>query len=241
VPQLKFIAALLDAMEPTAARNWFKAIRAVTAHCIDINMLKDDPTLGVRLRPIKGDGFHTWSDGEITQFEAAHPIGSRERRALALGVYTGQRRGDVIRMGRQHIRDGVLHVTQEKTGAALAIPIHPELQAVLNAVPLTQLTFLQTLRGKPFPGHSFSAWFKAACGKAGLDPRCTFHGLRKAACRRLAEAGCSANEIAAISGHATLKEIARYTKAADQARMARNAMARTTVAESERQIRSASK
>jgi integrase len=62
--------------------------------------------------------------------------------------------------------------------------------------------------------------------RAGLRPECSFHGLRKAACRRLAEAGCSANEIAAISGHATLKEVERYTRAADQARMARNAMVR---------------
>ena len=59
------------------------------------------------------------------------------------------------------------------------------------------------------------------------DRRCTIHGLRKAACRRLAEAGCTVHEIAAISGHATLKEVERYTKAADQARLAQAAMART--------------
>jgi integrase len=56
------------------------------------------------------------------------------------------------------------------------------------------------------------------------------HGLRKAACRRLAEAGCSANEIMAISGHATMKELVRYTAAADQARLARNAMAKAVTA-----------
>jgi integrase len=55
------------------------------------------------------------------------------------------------------------------------------------------------------------------------------HGLRKAACRRLAEAGCSANEIASISGHASLDEEARYTKAADQARLARNALAKAVI------------
>ena len=62
------------------------------------------------------------------------------------------------------------------------------------------------------------------------------HGLRKAACRRLAEAGCSANEIMSISGHATMKELVRYTKAADQARLARNAMTRAaTVSPSRKQ------
>jgi integrase len=228
----KFVAAMLDGMKPSAARNWLKAIRALVQHCIAIDLLKEDITLGIRLRPSKGE-FHTWSEEEISAFEARFAIGTRERLALALGLYTGQRRGDVIRMGRQHVRDGVLHVRQEKTNAALAIPVHPELARVLAAVPPTQLTFIQTLRGKPFTGHAFSDWFGKACDKAGLGSQCTFHGLRKAACRRLAEAGCSANEIAAISGHSTLKEVARYTRAVDQAKMARNAMARTAPTPSE--------
>src|SRR5215831_17027615 len=222
----KFIAAMLDGMSPTAAKNWLKAVRALVTHCIKVDILREDPTLGIKLRPTRGE-FHTWSEDEIAQFEAVHPIGSRERLALALGLYSGQRRGDVIRMGRQHVRDGVLHVKQEKTGKVLAIPLHSELVAVLATVPPTQMTFLQTQYGKPFAGKSFTMWFGEACDKAGLRAECTFHGLRKAACRRLAEAGCSVNEIASISGHTTLKEVARYTKAADQARMARNAIART--------------
>jgi hypothetical protein len=52
---------------------------------------------------------------------------SRARLALALLLYTGQRRGDVIRMGAQHVRGGTLYVKQEKTGAELAIPMHPDL------------------------------------------------------------------------------------------------------------------
>src|SRR5262249_12536770 len=128
----KFIRALLDGMTPSAARNWFKAIRALVRHCIDdLELLKDDPTLGIRLRSIKTDGHHSWTEEEIAQFERFHPIGSRERLALALALYTGQRRSDVVRMGKQHIRDGALHVRQQKTGAVLAIPIHPELARVL--------------------------------------------------------------------------------------------------------------
>jgi integrase len=181
---------------------------------------------------MSGDGHHTWTEDEIAQFEAHHPIGSRERLAFALGLHTGQRRGDVIRMGRQHIKGDVLRVTQRKTGAALALPIHPELAAVLATVPATQLTFLQTLRGTPFTDHAFSDWFGKACDAAGLSSECTFHGLRKAACRRLAEAGCTVHEIKAISGHASLHEVERYTKAADQMKLARAAMARTKAANS---------
>jgi integrase len=228
----KFLRALLDPMESTTAKNWLAAIRALARHAIKRELIDDDPTLGIRLRRMTGDGHHTWTEEQISTFEAKHPIGSRERLALALGLYTAQRRGDVIRMGRQHVRNGVLHVTQQKTGAALAIPLHPELKLIVDAVPATQLTFLLTLRGKQFDPHAFSPWFIAACEAAGLPRKCTFHGLRKAACRRLAEAGCTVHEIAAISGHASLREVERYTKAADQARLARAAMERQASARS---------
>jgi integrase len=121
----------------------------------------------------------------------------------------------------------VLSVRQEKTGGALRIPMHTDLLAILDATPSSHLTFLATAYGKPFTAAGFGAWFRKRCDEAGLSKDCSFHGLRKAACRRLAEAGCSANEIAAISGHASLREVERYTKAADQERMARNALART--------------
>jgi integrase len=101
------------------------------------------------------------------------------------------------------------------------------LLAIIAAAPSGALAFLTTSFGKPFSSAGFGAWFRERCDEAGLPARCSFHGLRKAACRRLAEAGCSANEIAAISGHASLREVERYTRAADQERMARNALART--------------
>jgi integrase len=173
----------------------------------------------------KAAGFHTWTEDEIAQFEAHYPIGSRARLALALLLYTAQRRSDVVKMGRQHIRNGVAHVRQQKTGAMLAIPVHPALQAVLDATPSEHLTFLTTAYGKPFTAAGFSFWFRARCDAAGLPKHCAAHGLRKAACRRLAEAGCSANVIASISGHTTLHEVSRYTRAADQERMARQGMA----------------
>ncbi len=159
-------------------------------------------------------------------YEANHPVGTKPRLALALGLYTAQRRGDVIRMGRQHIRDGALHVRQHKTGTELLIPIHPDLQAALDAGPCGDLTFLLNANGRPFAGKVFTQWFAKQCAAAGLPSQCTFHGLRKVACVRLAEMGGTASEIASISGHKTLREIERYTKGANQALLARKAMAR---------------
>ena len=223
----EWIEALLDSKPPHAARSWLVTLRSLCQFAVKRGYLRADPTANIKLRPIKGDGFHTLTDNEIAQFEAFYPISTKPRLAFALLLYTAQRRSDVVRMGRQHIRDGVLTVKQEKTGVALAIPVHPHLQAVLDATPSEHLTFLVTATGKPYGGNAFSAQFRKWCNAAGLPRRCKPHGLRKAACRRLAEAGCSANEIMAISGHATMKELVRYTKAADQARLARNALAKT--------------
>jgi len=225
----EWIEALLDAKPPHAARSWLMTLRSLCQFAIKRGCLRADPTRDIKLRAIKGDGFHTWTEDEIAQFESHHPVGSKPRLALALLLYTGQRRSDAVRMGRQHIKDGVLTVKQEKTGATLAIPVHPHLQTVFDATPSEHLTFLVTTTGKPYGGNAFTEQFRNWCDAAGLPQRCKPHGLRKAACRRLAEAGCSANEIMAISGHATMKELVRYTAAADQARLARNAMAKAVI------------
>jgi integrase len=221
---VKLMARVAD--KPGAANELRDVLRAMMRHAIDIGLRADDPTHAVKAIRIKTAGHHSWSDEEIAQFEQHHPVGSRARLALALLLYTGQRRGDIIRMGPQHIRAGTLHVTQEKTGAVLAIPVHPELEAVIAATPSSHLTFLTTRYGSPLTPTAFSDWFRLECDKAGL-PHCSAHGLRKAAARRLAEAGCTAHEIGAITGHASLAELVRYTKAADQRRLAEAAMAKT--------------
>jgi integrase len=206
----------LMAKRSSGSANLLRVIlRAMMRHAVDLGLRADDPTVTVRAIRVKTKGHHSWSDAEIEQFESVHAIGSRERLALALLLYTGQRRSDVIRMGRQHIRNGFLEVKQSKTGAELSIPLHPELVAVLAQAPADNLTFLVTRLGGPFKGTPFSNWFGEACDAAEL-PKCSAHGLRKAAARRLAEAGCSTHEIAAITGHASLRELERYTNAVNQ-------------------------
>jgi integrase len=227
------VMAMLDAKArtPVAARDFLRCLRLLIRYAIDIGLRDSDPTLGIKIAKQKSDGFRTWSEEDIAAFDARHPIGSRPRLALELLLHTAQRRADVIRLGPQHVRGGVLSVRQQKTGKTLAIPVSPALAAALDATPSKHLTFLVTDDGKPFEAMAFTKWFRRCCSAAGLSGY-SAHGLRKAACRRLAEAGCSANEIAAISGHASLREVERYTRAADQARMARNAMARTRTATS---------
>jgi integrase len=211
--------------KPGAQLNTLRTLKALMTFAVDAGMRPDNPTIGIKVSKKKSDGHHSWSEDEIAMFEAPHPIGTRSRLALALLLYTAQRRADVVRMGRQHVRDGLLHVTQSKTGVSLAIPIHETLADIVAATPSEHMTFLATHTGLSFTPAGFGNWFRGECRLAGLPLECAAHGLRKAACRRLAEAGCSAHEIMSISGHKTLSEIERYTKAADQVRMARKAMA----------------
>ena len=175
-------------------------------------------------------GYKTWSEDHIARFEAAHPIGTKGRLAFALLLYTGQRRGDVVKMGRQHVHNGVLTIDQGKTEgseeAHLEIPVHPKLREIIEATPTVGVkTFLVTHFGKPYTAPGFGNWFRKLCDAADC-PDVSAHGLRKATARRLAEIGCTANQIAAITGHASLSEVQRYTKAADRKRMAREAMAK---------------
>jgi integrase len=118
----------------------------------------------------------------------------------------------------------VLYRRQQKTGTHLEIPVLAELKAALDATPSDQLTFLTTASGRPFTPAGFTNWFRECCDQAGLPKGISAHGLRKATCRRLAEAGCSENVIAAISGHKSLKEVQRYTAAANQLKLARQGM-----------------
>jgi integrase len=218
---IKLMAARAE--KPDSANGLRKALRAMMKYAVEIGLRTDDPTRDVRAIRVKSAGYHSWSEAEIEQFEARHDIGTRARLALALLLFSGQRRGDVIVMGRQHIRNGELHVHQQKTGVELVIPVHPNLHAIISKTTAGRLTFLVTEFGKPFTAAGFGNWFREQCDMANLH-HCSAHGLRKAAARRLAEAGCTAHEIAAITGHATLREITRYTKAADQKHLAVAAM-----------------
>src|SRR6516164_4113827 len=194
---LKLMAARAD--RPDSANGLRKVLRVMMKHAVEIGLRADDPTRDVRaLRPKSKLGFHRWTEGEIAQFEARHPIGTKARLALALGLYTGQARQDVVGMGPQHVRDGVLNwvrgKTERATGIELNIPIHPMLRTIIDATPSGHLTFLVTEFGKPFAVAGFGNWFREQCDVANLH-HCSFHGLRKAASVRLAEAGCTPHEI----------------------------------------------
>jgi integrase len=221
------IASIITAKAntPEAANNLRKILRHLLDHAVTIGMIGSNPAVRIKKFKTVGDGVHTWTEQEVSQFIVRHPIGSRAYLALALLVYTGQRRSDVVRMGWQHFQIGRIAVRQEKTNTPLLIPVVPELARALESVPRTNLTFLVTERGAPFTSAGFGNWFRDICNEAGLA-HCSAHGLRKLAATRLANAGCSEREIMAITGHKSVSEVSRYVRAAEQARLAEQAMSR---------------
>lgn len=212
----------IGAEKPGMANLTRAVMRRLFQFALKTRRRKDNPMIGVEA--FKVGEHHTWTDAELKQFEDKWRLGTRQRLAYALLLYTGQRVGDVVKMRRADVADGLIHVVQEKTGAALWVPIHPELDRAMKAYPANGLVLIGDAHGRPVKRPALSALMRAAIKQAGLPGRCVSHGLRKAAMRRLAEAESTANQIASISGHKTLKEVERYTKAADQKKMARQAM-----------------
>ena len=103
------------------------------------------------------------------------------------------------------------------------MPVRPELRAIIDGTQVGNLTFLVNKHGAPYTDNYFVHEFRKWCNEAGL-PNCSYHGLRKTCATRLANAGARAHGIAAVTGHKSLGEVARYTKAADQLGLAREAI-----------------
>jgi integrase len=223
----RHVVEQIGAVRPGMANLTKAVLSKVIAYAIEIDVRTDNPFAG--LKPYRLGTYHTWTDAEIAQFERRWPLGTRERLAFALLLYTGQRGGDVVRMQRADITDGRIRVAQAKTRKGttneLLIPIHPALARALQAGPVVGMTnIIADARGKPL--QRLTKIMAAAVKTAGLPPRCVAHGLRKAALRRLAEAGSTTKQIAAVSGHRSLSEIERYTARADQAGLAQAAISK---------------
>ncbi len=212
---------------PEAANGRLKALRAVLDWALENDLVERNVARDVTGIQTATDGHHTWSVDEVRQYERTHAIGTTARLALALLLYTGQRRSDVVLLGRQHVQGGWLSFTQVKNKAnkpvKIDIPILPELAAVITATPASGLAFLETSFGRPFTGNGFGNRFRKWCDEAAL-PHCSAHGLRKAGATIAAENGGTEAQLMAVFGWSTLKEASRYTRAARRKILAGNAM-----------------
>jgi integrase len=218
---------------PEGANSRLKAIRAVFKWAVRKKgpdgrpLVSHNPARDVRyLRSNNPSGFHTWTLEEVRRFEERHAIGTKARLALALLLFTGQRRSDITRLGRQHVRDGKISFTQFKgrnrKPKRLVLPILPVLQRIIDASPTGEMTFLANDLGRAFTDAGFGNWFRDRCVEAGVPGRA--HGLRKAGATIAANNGATAHQLMAVFGWDTLKMAEAYTRAADQERLAKSAM-----------------
>lgn len=212
------------AATPARANHILRMFRMLFQHAAENGWREDNPTIGVRRLKTRDTGARSWTDDEIATYESRWGIGTRERLGFALLLYTGQRRSDVVHMGPAARVGDTIKVRQIKTGAELIIPIHPRLREVLDSWTGETETYLATRGGARSSSNGFYNQFIEWRNEAGLPAGLAPHGLRKAAARRLAEAGCTPHQIAAVTGHQTLAEVERYTRAVSQQKLARQAI-----------------
>jgi integrase len=209
---------------PAQARKFLDTMRGLFRWAVKAKLLKVDPTAGVANPSApNSDGFTPWSLEDVATYEARWPVGTRQRVWLDVLVYTGLRRGDAVRFGRQHIRNGVGTIKTEKTDTVVTLPILPVLMKTLDAGPCGDLTFIAGENGRPLTKESFGNLFRKACREAGLRNR-SAHGLRKAAATRAAENGATVAQLNAIFGWKGAKMATYYTEAADRRRLSLHAM-----------------
>jgi integrase len=214
---------------PGAAANRVKALRGLLAWAGEeghVSPATADLRHRLKKPSHRSTGHHTWTPAEIAQFEAAHPLGTRARLAFAVLLWTGVRRSDAVRLGRQHVRDGWIVMRQHKGRnrhpTTIELPVLPELARALEAGPTGELTWIVNERGRPWVVESFGNWFRDQCTAAGL-PHCSAHGLRKAGATLAAERGATAHELMALFGWRGLADAEGYTRRADRRRLAERA------------------
>lgn len=206
---------------PFAAETSRKLIRGLFKYAVKLGWRADNPMDFVGYRPKKTSGFHSWTEAEVEQYQACWPLGTKQRLAMEICLWTGKRRGDAIRLGPQHVRGDSLFGRDRKTGKEWELPIARQLREAIDAMPVSEhLCFVPSDRGRPYSAASFGNMFRQWCDKAGL-PHCSAHGLRKAISRRLAEEGVGNAGIKSVTLHSRDDEVALYVAAADQKRLAR--------------------
>jgi integrase len=215
----------IDRRSPSSGIAFLIAMTQLYKWAQSVELVEVNPCAGVQRPRFNSEGHHVWTVAEVEKFRTAFPVGTKERLAMDLLLFTGLRRSDVFRLGRQHVAGKVLAIRTEKTGKAVHIPIWQELEASIKATPTGDLAFLVTGKGKPFTSaNSFGIWFGEACRQAGVPGRA--HGLRKAGATIAADSGASAHELMAMFGWSRLAMAETYTKQANEKRLASSASER---------------
>lgn len=209
---------------PSQARHFLDALRGLFVWAVSAEHLTADPTEGVSAPPRpKSDGFPAWTEDHVEMYQRRWPLGTRQRVWLDVLLYSGLRRGDAVRYGRQHVRNGVGRLKTEKSRfeITVTVPVLPVLQATLDAGPCGDLTFIVGVKGGPLTKETFGNEFRDACRAAGVPGAA--HGVRKIAATTAANNGATVAQLKALFGWDTDAMPALYTRTADRERLGREA------------------
>jgi integrase len=245
---LKYLSAqkakrMIEAVDGSGARtNRRKHLSALCSWGVENKHLSSNPVRDIKAgRKVKGGGYYTWTTPDVRQFLEYHSgeaIRARKARlALGLLLFSGSRRQDMVTLGRQHTRSGnwiqyVPRKTLYKRRTVVQKPLLSVLKKIITESPCGKLTFLETAQGKPFTAAGFGNWFRNRCDEAGL-PMCTAHGLKKAGATIAAENGATTRQLMAMFDWDTPSMAEVYTRAAEQKRLAGEAMFLITLDRSE--------
>ncbi|WP_231739334.1 tyrosine recombinase XerC [Novosphingobium sp. FSW06-99] len=168
----------------------------------------------------EGEGSVMWTELDIAQYRAAHPLGTMARLVLELALNTSGRRCNVAGLTRDNIRGNEIVTAHVKGNNESTVPLLPTTRAALEALPAAPIKHLVTTQfGKRFTVDGFGNRVRKWCDAAGL-PDHSLHGIRKAVARRVAESGGTDAEGQAITGHKKAETFAYYRAKANRSTLA---------------------
>lgn len=211
------------AQTPAAANEFVKYLRALYSWGIEADLVDSNPAAGIK-KLAEGDGHKLWPDEQLALWRTRWEVGTVPRLALEMLYWTAQRIGDIAGMGPANLAGDTLRFRQQKTKTDMVIPITPQLAEAMRYCPPRGDTFLGYGSAASL-SNAFRRWRKAS----GVSTDYVAHGLRVTRLTHLANDGATAHEIMAWSGHQSLAEAQRYTRQADQERLARKSMQEQSV------------
>jgi len=232
-------AILADhAATPHKAKHLLTAIRRIVTAALDEEWIETDPTQRIGWRPAY-KGWRAWRADELRAFLARWPAGTTPHLAFCLALWLGNRRGDIAALrwdqretrtvrlrGQDRIVRGFVLTPEKRGGKRLFVPEAPMLSAALEAAGRRGSHVLLTAYGRPFSPKSLTGRMADWTRSAGLEPGCTLHGLRKTLGKALAEGGASTRQLMDVLGHDDIDHAELYSREADQAVLAVEAMDR---------------
>jgi integrase len=228
----------ISSRTPNQGRHFKNTMSALFKWAVEHELYDKNPTDGIKVIRGDGEGHLAWPIERIEQYERHWPLGSIERLMFDVFLYVGLRRGDVARLGKQHIRNGVVHLMTEKSGGTMPIyvPVHPALVASINACPSSGLAIIAKDDGTHYSKEGLGNAFREAIVAAGIPVTkkgstkkgYSAHGLRKASATIAAESGATESELNAMFGWSGYQMAQLYTRKADRRRLAARALAKWT-------------